>query len=114
MTTAEREMSLQKRKIRNGSRTVPDVLAADIPEWLKRMPTSDLVECVPHLPRKKLHEFLYTAQLSPIRSIEDTQLRQRNLLVELVREWEEKRRNGKRARPHRTTSGLRRSKGGQL
>lgn len=99
-----------KRKLKARKRFLPDVLTAEIPDWLDNMPTSDLLDAVPSLPKKRIYEFLYTANLSESRTVEHTTVRQRNLLAELVGEWEAKR---KRARPHRTTGGLRRSKRGQ-
>lgn len=125
MSVLQRESALQeanrvrlaradlKRRIRNGSRRVPDVLTGDVPDWLERMTTSELLSTIPYLPKKRIYEFLYTAELSEARTIGKTTLRQRNLLASLVAQWEEKRREkGKRARSHKTSAGLRRSKKG--
>lgn len=80
-----------KQEIKRGRVRVPDLLTAEIPDWLERMAVADLLRAVPYLPKLTYQRFLIDCPVGELQPVGRVTIRQRHFLAEALLSWEARR-----------------------
>ena len=101
-----------KRELKSRSASLPAILRTEIPEWLETLPAERLLLMAPHVGPRVAPRLLLKAHLGPMQEARHITTRQRNLLADELEKIEGLKPSGRRARSHRTSTGLSRGRKG--